>query len=214
MEDLWSFNDEALARTIAQSPVPVISGVGHETDFTIADFVADLRAPTPTAAAELVSQPTDVWRGSADLMQGRLEDAIVRVVERQSQRLDLVANRMGRPSVLSHQMRLALAAVSQRLRHSVQADVKRQREELARTGEYLPQAASHSVRALRERHSRAGLRLESINPSQVLRRGYARLTTMEGRVISSVEQTKPLQHVRAVLADGAVDLTVSSGSAN
>ena len=76
IEDLWAFNDERLARTIVQSPVPLICGVGHETDFTIADFCADLRAPTPTAAAELVSQPREVWMGALQLMQGRLEDSV------------------------------------------------------------------------------------------------------------------------------------------
>ena len=74
MEDLWAFNDERVARTIVQSPVPVISGVGHETDFTIADFCADLRAPTPTAAAELVAQPRQVWLEGLALVQQRLQE--------------------------------------------------------------------------------------------------------------------------------------------
>src|SRR5256885_15427625 len=83
-----AFNDERLARTIVQSPVPLISGVGHETDFTIADFCADLRAPTPTAAAELVSQPREVWMGALQLMQGRLEDGVQRLhTDRKSTRL-------------------------------------------------------------------------------------------------------------------------------
>ena len=98
IEDLWAFNDEQLARLIVQSPVPLVSGVGHETDFTIADFCADLRAPTPTAAAELVSLPRDSWL--AELAQGaqRLQAAAQRHLDRQQQRLDHASQRLGRPS--------------------------------------------------------------------------------------------------------------------
>ena len=116
IEDLWAFNDERLARTIVQSPVPLISGVGHETDFTIADFCADLRAPTPTAAAELVSQPRDVWLGALQLMQGRLEDGVQRLLDRQQQRLDLASQRLGRPSEQLARSRLPLSRQAQRLR--------------------------------------------------------------------------------------------------
>ena len=77
IEDLWAFNDEQLARTIARSPVPLVSGVGHETDFTIADFCADLRAPTPTAAAELAARPQGTWLSAVTLMHGRLRGALL-----------------------------------------------------------------------------------------------------------------------------------------
>jgi exonuclease VII large subunit len=100
MEDLWAFNDEQLARTIVQSPVPLVSGVGHETDFTIADFCADLRAPTPTAAAELVAQPREVWLGALDLLADRLESGVQRQIEQRHQRLDQAAAAAGRPSGL------------------------------------------------------------------------------------------------------------------
>ena len=88
IEDLWAFNDERLARTIVQSPVPLVCGVGHETDFTIADFCADLRAPTPTAAAELVAQPRDVWLGALGLLAGRIEDGVQRQLDLRHQRLE------------------------------------------------------------------------------------------------------------------------------
>lgn len=126
MEDLWAFNDEQLARTLVQSPVPVISGVGHETDFTIADFCADLRAPTPTAAAELVAQPRQAWLDGLQLVQERMHSALLRHVDRQGQRLDAAAQRLGRPSQHMAQQRLQLAQLRQRMRHGMLMKMQQQ----------------------------------------------------------------------------------------
>ncbi len=117
IEDLWAFNDEQVARTLVQSPVPVVSGVGHETDFTIADFCADLRAPTPTAAAELVAQPQATWLAGMDALAGRLSDSLQRQLDGRHQRLDMAAQRLGRPSGLVTRQELRLARLAQQLRH-------------------------------------------------------------------------------------------------
>jgi exodeoxyribonuclease VII large subunit len=209
MEDLWAFNDERLARTLAQSPVPVVSGVGHETDFTIADFVADLRAPTPTAAAELVAQPRAVWLGALDLMQERLQDAVIRQLDVQSQRLDGVAARLGRPSVLAARQRLALAAQAQRLRFAVAQALKDKTAGVQSLQADLPRQLARALEGRRQRLDRADLRLRLLDPSLVLQRGYAWLTDEAGHAISSVKQTFVGQAVQATLADGKVDLTVS-----
>ncbi|MBX9834874.1 MAG: exodeoxyribonuclease VII large subunit, partial [Burkholderiaceae bacterium] len=100
IEDLWAFNDEQLARTIVQSPVPLITGIGHEIDFTMADFCADLRAPTPTAAAELVAPPREVWAGALNGLANRLHSSVQRRLDRRQQRLDQMAARLGRHSGL------------------------------------------------------------------------------------------------------------------
>lgn len=210
MEDLWAFNDEQLARTLAQSPVPVICGVGHETDFTIADFVADLRAPTPTAAAELVAQPQQVWLGALDAAARRLQQSVSRRLDQHSQRLDLTGSRFGRPSALVGRQRLRLSNSAQRLQLASTHFVRQKEQGLQRLEVVLPTAAQRGLQRQNERLQRAALRLGLLDPHLVLERGYAWLSTPDGVGISSVEQTLPGQALRATLADGAVDLTVTA----
>jgi exodeoxyribonuclease VII large subunit len=209
MEDLWSFNDEQVARMLGQSPVPVVCGVGHETDFTIADFVADLRAPTPTAAAELVSQPRDVWLGALALIDGRMLDASQRLLDTQSQRLDLAASRLGRPSALVARQQMQLARQAQRLRYATLSKMERLTTEWRRLSAEFPQRMEQQMVRRHDRLDRAGLRLQSLDPRLVLQRGYAWLTDDGGRAVTSVAQTRPGQALQATLADGTVDLTVT-----
>ena len=208
MEDLWAFNDEQLARTMMQSPVPIVCGVGHETDFSIADFVADLRAPTPTAAAELVAQPRDVWLGAIDGAARRLQDAVLRRLDQQSQRLDLTSSRLGRPSALVGRQRLRLAASAQRLQSSSLHFLKQKQQDLRRLQSALPDAMQRTLTRRDDRLQRAALRLGLLDPTLVLQRGYAWLSSAEGQTITSVRQTRVGQLVRGSLADGTVDLTV------
>lgn len=210
MEDLWAFNDEQLALTLAQSPVPIVCGVGHETDFTIADFVADLRAPTPTAAAELVAQPREVWLGALDGAARRLQDAVFRRLDQQSQRLDLAASRLGRPAALIGRHRLRLAASAQRLQWSALHFLKQRQQDVQGLAADLPVAMQRGLSRKQERLDRAGLRLGLLDPTLVLQRGYAWLSRPDGATITSVQQTRPGQPLRATLADGTVELTVSS----
>ncbi len=208
MEDLWAFNDEQLARVLARSPVPVVCGVGHETDFTIADFVADLRAPTPTAAAELVAQPREAWQGALAEVQRRLQDALLRQIDRQSQRLDVVATRLGRPSARLAGQRLRLGGCAQTLQVAMRHALLQRKQHLERLAMQLPLSLQRGLQTEAQRLDRAALRLGLLDPHLVLERGYAWLSDAQGQTISSVRQTSPGQAVRASLADGTVELTV------
>ncbi len=210
IEDLWSFNDEQLARTIVQCPVPVVSGVGHETDFTIADFCADLRAPTPTAAAELVSQPRDVWLGALDALAQSMQDAVHRRLDTAAQRLDQAMSRLGRPSALVARQQLRLGQMAHRLRYGSRALLERQRQALVTQQLALPQRVESRLARAEERLQRAQLRLELLDPRLVLQRGYAWLSDESGHAVTRAAQTVPGQALRATLADGEVELTVSS----
>ena len=208
MEDLWAFNDEQLARTIVQSPVPLVSGVGHETDFTIADFCADLRAPTPTAAAELVAQPREVWLGALDLLADRLESAVQRQIDLRHQRLDQAAQRLGRPSGLAAREQLRLARCAQRLRHGMLLNLERlAQKNKALEADFAQKTARH-IALQSDRLERARLRLELLNPHLVLQRGYALLTDSHGHAVTSVGQARLGDALRATLADGVLDVTV------
>lgn len=208
MEDLWAFNDEQLARTIVQSPVPLVSGVGHETDFTIADFCADLRAPTPTAAAELVAQPREVWLGALDLLADRLESSVQRQIDLRHQRLDQAAQRLGRPSGLASREQLRLARCAQRLRHGMLLNLERLAlKNKALEADFAQKTARH-IALQSDRLERARLRLELLNPHLVLQRGYALLTDSHGHAVTSVGQARLGDALRATLADGVLDVTV------
>ena len=213
IEDLWAFNDEALARTIVQSPVPVVSGVGHETDFTIADFCADLRAPTPTAAAELVSAPRDLWLGALDLLDERLGDALGARLDVLGQRLDQAAGRLGRPSNLVARQQLRLAHHAQRLHFAVLSRRERLAQVPRSIAADLPAKFDRALVQRRERLERVALRLRLLDPALVLQRGYAWLTDVDGRAVVSAKNLKAGDAVVARLADGEVDMTVTPGGA-
>lgn len=210
IEDLWAFNDEQLARAIAASPVPVVSGVGHETDFTIADFCADVRAPTPTAAAELSAQPQDVWLGVLDKMFSRLQQGVDRQLQADSQRLDIAAARFGRPSHFVTRQQARLTAHAQGLQHASRAMLTRKYAHLESLAADFPKALASTFQQKQWQLANAQIRLDSVNPALILKRGYAWLADAGGHAITSVRQTRTGQLVRATLVDGEVDLSVAA----
>ena len=210
MEDLWAFNDEQLVRTVVQSPVPVVSGVGHETDFTLVDFAADLRAPTPTAAAELVAQPRDTWLGMFDAIERGLKDAAQRRTDRHGQQLDLIASRMGRPSARLGRQRMRLASDAQRLQLLCEQLLRQRRQDLLRLQAVLPQAIERGLNLSQERLQRVQQHLGLLDPTLVLQRGYAWLNNEAGETIRHSGQTRLGETLRATLATGELDLTVAS----
>ncbi|QHI97255.1 exodeoxyribonuclease VII large subunit [Xylophilus rhododendri] len=214
IEDLWAFNDEALARAIAASPVPVVSGVGHETDFTIADFVADLRAPTPTAAAELAAPQLSMLSRTLDLAGEALEAAVMRRLDRHGQRLDNVAARLSRPSAIVATQRLRLERQGQSLLHALQSQAGIARRRCEAVEQALPLAVRGGLERHRQRLDRAALRLQMLDPGIVLQRGYAFLEDEAGATVQQAAQTRPGQRLRATLSDGTVALTVDGPPAD
>ena len=210
LDDLWAFNDEALVHTIAQSPVPVVCGVGHETDFTLADFVADLRAPTPTAAAELVAQPQSVWLGALALLQDQITRAIDRRLDTQSQRLDAVAQRLGRPSGLVARQQQLLQSCAQRLRFAAQTQWRTSERQVLDLTQQLPLALQRHWQQQHDRLAKAELKLGLLDPALVLERGYAWLSDDRGTTLTSVSQLSSGQAVQATLKDGVLDLQVKA----
>ncbi len=209
MEDLWAFNDESLARAIVACPVPVISGVGHETDFTIADFSADLRAPTPTAAAELcATSQADLqaqWDDGCDALQSLTQQQL----DRHAQRLDHLQNRLGRPTQATTQQHMQLLRWHQRMVRGVQQRLQQGHNDVSLKGSQLVRARQQIPVTAHERLQRAALRLEMLDPKCVLQRGFAWLSDEKGSAITTLKQTYVGQSVQATLADGVVDLRVT-----
>lgn len=210
MEDLWAFNDEQLARVMAMSPVPVISGVGHETDFTIADFVADVRAPTPTAAAEMAATARDELMQAVDHLAHRLAHGMQRQLDRQAQRMDSVAARLGRPQATLARQQQTLDRLAMRLRAAPLGALAQGQHRVQRQSDRLKHGLVLATQQHAQRCERLGLRLTALDPHRVLERGYALLTDERGQALTRVGQMTTGQPVQATLADGSVGLVVRS----
>jgi exodeoxyribonuclease VII large subunit len=182
IEDLWAFNDEGVARAIAASAAPVISGVGHETDFTIADFVSDLRAPTPTAAAELATP------NRLDLLAA-LGEVLARM--QRAMQSSLTSQRWNLKRVES---RLTL--------RSPQAHILSDRQRLDELERRLEAGIAHRLQVHRIRLAGLEARLTSLNPQSILGRGYALVSLADGRTVRSVSQVKPGDDVSVQVSDG------------
>ena len=208
MEDLWAFNDEALVRAVASCPIPIISGVGHETDFTLTDFVADLRAPTPTAAAEMVAMEGAQRLADCQLLQNALSDALTTSLDRMSQRLDWIANRLGRPSSRLKDQTARLMRMHQSLQYGFKSQVQVQKQMLSRHSEHLPRLLQQNLQLQHQRNLNMGTRLGLLDPHLVLERGYAWLTDETGRALTHASDFQANQSVTASLADGQVNLQV------
>jgi exodeoxyribonuclease VII large subunit len=208
LEDLWSFNDETVVRLVAKSPLPVVCGVGHETDFTLADFVADLRAPTPTAAAELCAPAREQRLGELEYLHERLSNTVHAALDQGAQRLDRIAQRLGRPSSRLHDSRHDLARLQHRLQSGLLLTTQQQRNRVQTLASALSPALQRSLRQQQERWQRQASALALLDPQLVLERGYAILSDGAGNTITRTVQTQPGQSLHATLSDGQIDLTV------
>ena len=205
MEDLWAFNEEIVARAIAESPIPVISAVGHETDVTIADFVADARASTPSNAAEMaVPDRREIIAGLRGMGQ-HLTEAATALVREKRMTLLMLQRRLERvsPENRIHGLRTRTAAQRARLNAAIDAVLPPLAQRIAMAHMRLEAAADKRLTAPQERIARARARLAALNPSAVLERGYA-MVTDGTRVVSSAEAAKNLDHMTLRFHDGSV----------
>jgi len=208
LEDLWAFNDEQLAHAIVNSAIPVISGVGHETDFTIADFCADLRAPTPTAAAELCAVSRETLWLDLQATQSLLSSQLGQDMDGREQRLDRLQAVLARPSTWANKQQHSVSMCASRLARASQQMLSRQAMALQPAGLRLQRAALDTPKAHDLRLSRAALLLRSLDPALVLQRGYAWLENAQGQAIASVEEMQLGEQIQARLADGSAEMQV------
>lgn len=231
IEDLWSFNDEGLARDIASSVLPVVSGVGHETDFTIADFVADVRAPTPTAAGELVCVTRASLLADIENLASQLNRGVQRKLERLAQRLDRAASGVVSPSErLVHQTE-RLSGLKFRLQAAWQQSTQRRQALASRAQDRLQMqlpdlALSHArlaraARGMVAAQQRQGLshaarlagvqaQLRALSPAHTLARGYAIVRTGQGDIVRRADGLKVGAQLDVTLSEGGLAVQIES----
>ncbi|MCC4116845.1 exodeoxyribonuclease VII large subunit [Aromatoleum toluclasticum] len=234
IEDLWAFNDEALARAIRACTVPVVSGVGHETDFTIADFAADVRAATPTGAAELASAGYHAARARTGELERSLSAGMERRLHGLAQRLDRAALRLVHPRErlgLAHERSERLAvrlstAMTRRIERLEGArrilelrlgarkpDLRREMERCARAAQRLGAAGEQVVQRRAERLAALATHLQHLAPQAVLARGYSITRDAEGRILRIADEAAAGEEISVELAIGRLRAIVNSTEA-
>jgi exodeoxyribonuclease VII large subunit len=233
LEDLWPFNEEIVARAIANSQLPIVSAVGHEVDFTIADFVADARAATPSAAAEMLSPDGEDWLQTFAGYEILLEEGIKRKLAQQQQKVEWLRSRLRHPGERLQSQSQTLDNLDLRLQAAIKARLERQaqsllnlsnrhqakhpRERLQREQLKL-QNLQEKLRALlnkkingeQQRFAKAAGLLNAVSPLNTLKRGYAIVSNEEGVVLSSVQAVKAGDNIQAKLSDGELSCTVNT----
>ena len=231
IEDLWAFNEEISARAIAESRIPVVSGVGHETDFTIADFAADLRAATPTAAAELVSAGWFAARREVLQIGEQLQTLMRRQIERRMQALDLMTHRLTSPQQRLQQSRQRLQLLDGRMRHAMQSSLRyrhaltdRQQLALQRARPQLDaqrgrlqlleqELTNRMQRRLQDSHAACeclGGALIHLNPEATLARGYSIVRDATGKIVSDSRQLQRGDAIRLRFGKGSASGHIDS----
>jgi len=208
LEDLWSFNDESLVRAIADSPIPVICGVGHESDVTLADLAADLRAATPTAAAELAAPARAEALARLDALADRLQRRVHHWGDTQAQRLDALALRLGGPARALASQRQVLNSLEERLRLALRHRVVDAARDPVQLGARLVRAMRHQRERQAQRLDAAAQRLAALDPQRVLARGYAWMADAKGQPVLSVHAVSPGERLDAMWADGSANVQV------
>ena len=194
IEDLWAFNDEQLARAIYECEIPIVSAVGHETDFTICDFVADVRASTPSAAAELVSSvTTENMLSQTETLINKMQSAVKRRLQFEYQRYQKTANAkaLKNPDDIIKNRQIKLDVLNEKIK-----------------GIYVKKLSAE-----KEKFAELAAKLDALSPLKILSRGYS-VTKKDGHIINSISQVNPNDKIEVVLSDGNIKCTVTGGHEN
>ena len=209
IEDLWAFNEEKVVRAVASSSIPIISAVGHETDTSLCDFAADVRAPTPTAAAELAVPVRSDLLAAVRELGHRSERCAARTVERSGERLEALLRHWPEREELLAPQQQRLDDLAERLPRALRQRLDRARAELARdAGALRPQLLANRLTRSRERLASLWRMAELVHPERPLARGFARIETRDGRTLTTADAARAAARLNIVFADGPVPALV------